>query len=551
MFCHIGWRPGDLMADMTTFLENTPALDDRRLVERHLAGDETAFREIVERHQAAVCAVAFSTCGDAEVSRDVAQEVFVAGWRGLPELREPEKLRPWLCGIARHRAQDAMRRDGRTPTAHATQITVETAAEGGGPREHASRGEESALLWRTLEGLPKIYREPLVMFYREHRSTQSVATALEISEDVVRQRLTRGRMMLGERMAGIVEETLERGGPGAAFTRGVLAALPVGATAAKGGAMTKAALTAGGVGAAAAKGGVALKALALVGVLPALLSGLGDFLRFRASYEAPGSSARRRRIVARYLVPNLLLAVLVLEMSVLGVLRRPGFPLARVSVLVLFLAVLGLFLVAYVGLTRWRKRAEAEEARMDSLGAGTTPERGDQAFEYRSARTLFGLPLVHINVRGSTSEKRRTARGWIAISDGISWGGGFAYSSHLAVAPLSLGPAAVGVLSLGIVGVGRWVAGGIAAGGASFGILAIGWNAAEGAILGWSGNLAKGFYAFGAHANDAVATAFFQQHLFFRAARATAELFNVTFLFLWLPPVVLVGWQLWRTRRAR
>ena len=40
--------------------------------------------------------------------------------------------------------------------------------------------EEEAILWRSLERIPEIYREPLVLFYREHQSAASVAQALDL-----------------------------------------------------------------------------------------------------------------------------------------------------------------------------------------------------------------------------------------------------------------------------------------------------------------------------------------------------------------------------------
>ena len=51
--------------------------------------------------------------------------------------------------------------------------------------------EEEAILWRSLERIPKNYREPLILFYREHESVERVAQVLELSEDAVRQRLSR------------------------------------------------------------------------------------------------------------------------------------------------------------------------------------------------------------------------------------------------------------------------------------------------------------------------------------------------------------------------
>ena len=51
--------------------------------------------------------------------------------------------------------------------------------------------EEQAILWGALERVPELYREPLVLYYREHRSVEHVAAALDLTEDAVRKRLGR------------------------------------------------------------------------------------------------------------------------------------------------------------------------------------------------------------------------------------------------------------------------------------------------------------------------------------------------------------------------
>jgi hypothetical protein len=116
------------------------------------------------------------------------------------------------------------------------------------PTAQAVSDEEMAILWREVGRLPEIYREPLILFYRDHKSVGHVAEALELTPDVVMQRLTRGRRQLQERMLEFVESTLQRTNPGPQFTLQVQAAIPllVGAgpvvavgTAAKGGAAAK------------------------------------------------------------------------------------------------------------------------------------------------------------------------------------------------------------------------------------------------------------------------------------------------------------------------
>src|SRR4030095_2753235 len=76
---------------------------DVELVAACLAGDREAFGRIVERYQRLLCSLAYSATGSLSESEDLAQEAFVDAWRQLRTLRDPEKLRPWLCGILRYK----------------------------------------------------------------------------------------------------------------------------------------------------------------------------------------------------------------------------------------------------------------------------------------------------------------------------------------------------------------------------------------------------------------------------------------------------------------
>ena len=91
------------------------AESDAQLVARTLKGNREAFRQIVERHQNLICSLAYSALGNLAQSEDLAQETFVAAWKQLPQLREPLKLRSWLCGIVRCLIGKELRRRGHEP----------------------------------------------------------------------------------------------------------------------------------------------------------------------------------------------------------------------------------------------------------------------------------------------------------------------------------------------------------------------------------------------------------------------------------------------------
>src|SRR5262249_30876676 len=156
--------------------------------------------------------------GNLGESEDIAQETFITAWKHLRLLREPAKLRSWLCGIVRNRVYKSLRREGREPAheAEALEVMHDLSSNEALPSEQTVRREEEAILWRSLERIPETYREPLILFYREHQSVEAVAAELELSEDAVKQRLSRGRKLLHEEVAAFVEGALERTNPGKA-----------------------------------------------------------------------------------------------------------------------------------------------------------------------------------------------------------------------------------------------------------------------------------------------------------------------------------------------
>jgi RNA polymerase sigma factor (sigma-70 family) len=257
-----------------------PTNPDTELVHAAAAGDRDAFGRLVARHQGAVCAVTYARAGSVHASEDLAQETFLTAWRKLGELRQPETLRAWLCGIARNLSRDRMRRDlraGALPDGEAR--LAQQASDDPSPRDAAISEEEAQLLWRTLEDIPETYRESLVLFYREDQSVRDVAKALDLSEDAVKQRLSRGRKLLRDEMAARIEELLGRSKPGTAFGVAVLAALPVGRAASAGvvtaGGVTKASMAAG----AGAAGGILGSGVGLLGGL------FGSYMGIRNTYS--------------------------------------------------------------------------------------------------------------------------------------------------------------------------------------------------------------------------------------------------------------------------
>jgi len=264
---------------------------DAELVSGTLAGDRDAFSRIVSRYQILICSLAYSRIGNLGMSEDVAQETFITAWKHLRLLREPEKLRAWLCGIVRNRIHKHLYQEGRQPVHDAEPLEAVAASPAceALPSEQAISREEEAILWRSLEKIPDLYREPLILFYRQYQSIEHVAMELELSEDAVKQRLARGRKLLQEEVQAFVENTLRRTAPGQAFSGAVFAALPLVA-----GPAATASLGMGAKGTAAAKSGFVATWLAPLAPFLGIAAGAGaQCLLIRAGTTDPKLRAKK------------------------------------------------------------------------------------------------------------------------------------------------------------------------------------------------------------------------------------------------------------------
>jgi len=201
---------------------------DARLVRLAAAGDQRAFEELVASHQGLACAVAYAACGDFHRSEELAQEAFISAWRHLGQLKDPSAFRAWLCGIVRNQVADDQRRRQGQDRLRASLPPADEADPTPSPAAQAAEADEVAFVLRQLRQLPEIYREPMVLFYRSGESVAFVAAQLDLSEELVRQRLARGRAMLAGRMEQALGGALRASAPGPGFAAGVVGLLGAG-----------------------------------------------------------------------------------------------------------------------------------------------------------------------------------------------------------------------------------------------------------------------------------------------------------------------------------
>lgn len=536
-------------------LMDSVTASDEQLWRLACEGDREAFTKIVERYQSLICSLAYSACGALGTSEDMAQETFITAWHKLKDLREPSKLRQWLCGIVRNIAANAVRRDFRRGGAPESLDAAagELSAEGD-PAAHAITREEEALLWRRLAEMPESYREPLILFYREENSIAEVARQLDLTDDTVKQRLSRGRAMLREEMATLVESTLSRTKPGTAFTVGVLVALPMVSASTASAALTAAAATSTSTGAVGkgllAKLGFGALIGPVIGLICAYLgtTAAASTARSKEERDCILRFTRLRIIHFCFLMSIGLAAIL----SLAGKLYTPSAAAVVLGVSAWTVVLVGGIIVFCQRMDREVKRIHIETNTTDEEYAKVLAAKGKslQLPKYFESRLrLLGLPLFAMAWGGYGSDRHRprTVCAWLAVGDiaisPLLAFGGFAF------APIAVGAVTVGVLSLSVF----W---GVAVGVLAVGSLAFGWWALGCAAAGVK--CAVGFgavardYAVGIAASAAETGPAAKQWLTRQwSTDFTEVMLHQAHWWILLCVVIALGLRLWRTRQFR
>jgi RNA polymerase sigma-70 factor (ECF subfamily) len=166
-------------------------------VARAAAGDEAAFRMLVERHQHLAYGLAQRILRSPEDAREVAQESFVRAWLALPRFRGEARFATWLHRIVARRAVDRAevlkrRRARETPADEAAEI----AAPPGPGAEASARARRMEALVR--ERLSEAQQTVVALFYWEGHSVETVSEMLGMPTGTVKTHLHRARAALRE-----------------------------------------------------------------------------------------------------------------------------------------------------------------------------------------------------------------------------------------------------------------------------------------------------------------------------------------------------------------
>ena len=183
-------------------------LTDEQIVERVLAGDVPLFEILMRRNNTRVYRAIRSLLRDETEAEDAMQATYVLAFAKLGSFRGAARFSTWLTQVAVNEALGRLRHTRRHPSISLTVVeeppmsSVREAPPT--PEEQAGRHELARILERAVDSLPELYRIVFILREIEGMDTADTAIALDVSEDVVKTRLSRGRAALRDNLEKLV-----------------------------------------------------------------------------------------------------------------------------------------------------------------------------------------------------------------------------------------------------------------------------------------------------------------------------------------------------------
>ena len=174
--------------------------EERELVARLGGGDTSAFDEVYDHYRPRVFAFLLRMTRNRALAEDLLDETWLRLVRHASRLSLDTRLGPWLFTVARN-LYWSHRRDTLLEESFASELTLWPSRAWPSPFDLAAAGELERRIERALSTLSPAYREVILLVSHEGLTPSDAATVCGITPEACRQRLSRARATLAERLS--------------------------------------------------------------------------------------------------------------------------------------------------------------------------------------------------------------------------------------------------------------------------------------------------------------------------------------------------------------
>ncbi len=176
-------------------------LSDIELIEQTLAGDQSAYADLVKRHQRFVFTLAMRFMKTREDAEEVAQDCFIKAYRSLESFQGGSKFSTWLYSIVYTTAMTALRKkrvDTDSIDDENTYIQIENT--GGYDVNNVENKSRSFYVNQAIAQLLPDDATIITLFYKGEQSLEEIAQTMGMEANTVKVKLFRARQRLKEKL---------------------------------------------------------------------------------------------------------------------------------------------------------------------------------------------------------------------------------------------------------------------------------------------------------------------------------------------------------------
>jgi RNA polymerase sigma factor (sigma-70 family) len=177
-------------------------LSDIELIEQTLGGNQSAYADLVKRHQRFVFTLALRFAKGREDAEEIAQDCFIKAYRSLSSFQQQSKFSTWLYSIVYTTAMTFLRKkriDTSSIDDDESYIQIEHKPSGY-DEYNVENKSRSYYLNQAIEQLLPDDATIITMFYKGEQSLEEISQAMGIEANTVKVKLFRARQRLKEKL---------------------------------------------------------------------------------------------------------------------------------------------------------------------------------------------------------------------------------------------------------------------------------------------------------------------------------------------------------------
>ncbi|HEV2988395.1 MAG TPA: sigma-70 family RNA polymerase sigma factor [Candidatus Angelobacter sp.] len=182
---------------------------DAAVVAQVLAGDQDAFRILVERHTRSIYSVIYRMTGNPQDTEEIIQEAFLRAYRSLERFELRSSFATWLYRIAVNRTLDFLNAKKMTdaypitenPDPEAPNEQIQLPSTAPGPDRLLLSGEISSRIAGAMKRLTPVERLAFNLRHIEGKSIEEISAALNLKTDAAKNSIFRAVQKLRQQLA--------------------------------------------------------------------------------------------------------------------------------------------------------------------------------------------------------------------------------------------------------------------------------------------------------------------------------------------------------------